>query len=76
MAFSNLLEIANQQFDVILIDTPAGSSYADAEIIAARACTALMVGRKNKTRVPEVTNMAHRLKNGGIELIGAVLNDA
>jgi receptor protein-tyrosine kinase len=76
LAFSNLLEIANQQFDVILIDTPAGSSFADAEIIAARASTALMVGRKNKTRVPEMANMAHRLQNGGIELIGAVLNDA
>jgi protein-tyrosine kinase len=76
LAFSNLLEIANQQFDVILIDTPAGSSYADAEIIAARASTALMVGRKNKTRVPEMANMAHRLQNGGVELIGAVLNDA
>jgi protein-tyrosine kinase len=76
LAFSNLLEIANQQFDVILIDTPAGSSYADAEIIAARASTALMIGRKNKTRVPEMANMAHRLQNGGVELIGAVLNDA
>jgi protein-tyrosine kinase len=76
LAFSNLLEIANQQFDVILIDTPAGSSFADAEIIAARASTALMVGRKNKTRVPEMANMAHRLQNGGVELIGAVLNDA
>jgi protein-tyrosine kinase len=76
LAFSNLLEIANQQFDVILIDTPAGSSFADAEIIAARASTALMVGRKNKTRLPEMSNMAHRLQNGGVELIGAVLNDA
>jgi receptor protein-tyrosine kinase len=76
LAFSNLLEIANQQFDVILIDTPAGCIFADAEIIAARASTALMVGRKNKTRVPEMANMAHRLQNGGVELIGAVLNDA
>ena len=76
LAFGNLLEIANQQFDVILIDTPAGSSYADAEIIASRAGSALMVGRKDSTHVPEMVQMAHRLQNGGVELIGAVLNDA
>lgn len=76
VAFGNLLEIANQQFDVILIDTPAGGSYADAEIIAARASSALMVSRKNRTCLPELTNMAHRLQNGGVELIGALLNDA
>jgi protein-tyrosine kinase len=76
LAFGNLLEIANHQFDVILIDTPAGSNYADAEIIAACAGSALMLSRKNKTRVPELENMAHRLQNGGVELIGVVLNDA
>lgn len=75
LAFGNLLEIADQQFDVILIDTPAGSNFADAEIIAARAGSALLVTRKNKTRVTEVANMALRMQNGGVELIGSVLND-
>lgn len=76
LAFGNLLEIANQQFDVILIDTPAGSGFADAEIIASRAGYALMISRKNKTLVSDLSHMAHRLHNGGVELIGAALNEA
>ncbi|AGX87458.1 chain length determinant protein tyrosine kinase EpsG [Candidatus Symbiobacter mobilis] len=76
LAFGNLLEAANQQFDVVLIDTPAGSVYADSEIIAARARNALMVSRRNATRIPDVIQLAQRLQSSGVELIGSVLNDA
>ena len=76
LAFGNLLALVNNQFDVILIDTPAGSGCADAEIIASRAGSALMVSRKDKTLLSEIANLAQRLKNGGVEMIGAVLNDA
>lgn len=76
LAFSNLLEMAHHQFDVILIDTPAGGGFADAEIIASRAGSALMVCRKNKTLLPDISSMTQRLQNGGVTLIGSVLNDA
>jgi receptor protein-tyrosine kinase len=76
LAFANLLEQANKEFDVILIDTPAGSDFADAEIIASRAGAAMMVSRKNQTLVPEVTRLAQRLQGSGVELVGSVLNDA
>jgi receptor protein-tyrosine kinase len=76
LAFSNLLEAACTQFDVIIVDTPASTEYADAEIIASRAGVALVVGRKNKTLVPAITHLSHRLQGGGISVIGSVLNDA
>jgi receptor protein-tyrosine kinase len=76
IAFANLLELANKEFDVILIDTPAGSDYADAEIIASRAGAAMLVSRKNQTLVPEVTRLAQRLQGSGVDLVGSVLNDA
>jgi receptor protein-tyrosine kinase len=76
MVFSDLLQIASQKFDVILIDTPAGSDYADAEIIAARAGAALMVARKNQSLVPQTSQLAQRLQNCGVALVGSVLNDA
>lgn len=76
LAFGNLLENASHQFDITLIDTPAGCDFADAEIIAARAGTALMVCRKNQTLIPEVSRLAHRLQSSGVSLIGSVLNDA
>jgi receptor protein-tyrosine kinase len=74
--FGQLLLIASGMFDVILIDTPSGSAYADAEIIAARAGAAVMVARKNKTLVPQATQMARRMQDGGVNLVGSVLNDA
>ena len=74
-AFGALLHAATLQFDVIIIDTPAGGDFADAEIIAARAGAALMIARKNTSLVPAAAKLAGRLQDGGVALIGSVLND-
>lgn len=74
-AFEGLLRLVTQQFDVVIIDTPAGSDFADAEIIAARAGAALVVARKNKSSLPQTSLLAHRLQNNGVTLVGSVLND-
>ena|SRR5450830_1509524 len=74
--FGQLLLTASSQFDVIIIDTPAGGNFADAELIASRAGAALMVARQNKTLVPNATQLARRLQNSGVALVGSVLNDA
>jgi protein-tyrosine kinase len=75
-SFSQLLLTACDKFDVILIDTPSGGDYADAEIIASRAGAALMVARKNKSLMPQAVALARRLQDSGLALIGSVLNDA
>ncbi|PQA77451.1 chain length determinant protein tyrosine kinase EpsG [Rhodoferax sp. TS-BS-61-7] len=75
-AFGDLLRIASQQFDVIIIDTPAGTEFADAEVTAARAGAALLVARKNKSLVPQANQLARRLQDSGVALVGSVLNDA
>ncbi len=75
-SFSELLLTASDQFDVILIDTPSAGEYADAEIIASRAGAALLVARKNKSLVPATTQLARRLKESGVALVGSALNDA
>ena len=74
-AFGELLQTASQQFDVVIIDTPAGGDYADAEIIASRAGAAVLVARKNKSLVPQATLLARRLQDSGVALVGSVLND-
>jgi receptor protein-tyrosine kinase len=74
--FGRLLLQAAEMFDVVLIDTPSGGDYADAEIISARAGAALMVGRKNQSLVPQATALSRRLQDSGVALVGAVLNDA
>ena len=74
--FSELLFAASAQFDVILIDTPSGSDYSDGEIIAARAGAALMVARRNASLVPLTRKLGQRLQDGGVALVGSLLNDA
>ena len=74
--FGQLLLTLSNQFDVILIDTPAGDDYADAEIIASRAGAALMVARKNRSLAAHTTMLARRLQGNGVTLVGSVLNDA
>ncbi len=74
--FGQLLGSVAQRFDVIIIDTPAGGDYADAEIIAARAGAGVMLARKNKSLLPDVTRLAGRLQEGGVTLVGSVLNDS
>lgn len=76
VSFAQLLFEASQDFDVILIDTPCGTKYADAEIIASRAGAAMMVTRKDKSHLSEAALLSQRLQDQGVLLLGAVLNDA
>ena len=75
VAFAQLIFAASEQFDVILIDTPGGNDYSDGEIIAARAGAALMVARRNTSLVAQTRQLGRRLQDGGVALVGSVLND-
>ncbi len=75
-AFAALLNEASQEFDVIIIDTPAGGVFADAELIASRAGAAFMVARKDKSLLTQAAFLARRLQDSGVALVGTVLNDS
>lgn len=75
-AFEQVLQAATQAFDVVVLDTPAGQAYADAEVVAARAGTAVLVARQNRSQVKAGADMAKRLQDSGVNLVGAVLNGA
>lgn len=73
-AFAQLLKQVSAEFDVILIDTPACGQWADAELVAARSGSALVVARKNKSRLKATTSLCRHLQDSGVELVGSVLN--
>jgi protein-tyrosine kinase len=73
--FDVVLERFIDQFDVILIDTPAVTVTADAQIIARRAGAALMLARLNNTRHSELTTAMRDLSQAGINVIGSVVNE-
>ena len=74
--FGEALRSLSQDFDVVIVDTPAASEYADAQTIAARAGASLMVARKNQSSLRDTVAFAHHLQQSGAYLVGSVLNDA
>jgi len=72
--FPKLLGKLSGAFDVIIIDTPAGTSYADSQTIGARTGGALMVVRQNKTGIHSAGKFGETLGQLGTALVGAVLN--
>jgi chain length determinant protein tyrosine kinase EpsG len=73
--FDVVLERFNEQFDVILIDTPAATETADAQIVARRAGAALMLARRNHTRRSQMISAMQNLSQTGVNVIGSVLNE-
>jgi protein-tyrosine kinase len=74
--FARLIHALRSSYDVILIDTPAAESCADAGTIAARAGAALMLACRDATSVPRVAHLAEDLRQFGVTIVGAVLNGA
>ena len=74
-AFADLLRHLTADFDIILIDTPAGSQYADGQTIAVRAGAALLVVQRNATRLGLLRSYADMLKQAGAVVVGSVLSE-
>jgi receptor protein-tyrosine kinase len=59
----------------VIIDTPAVSETADAQILAANAGNAVMVARRNQTRQSKLAAAMEILTDTGVNVIGSVLNE-
>jgi protein-tyrosine kinase len=73
--FELVLERFTDQFDVIIIDTPAAIETADAQIVAKRAGAAVMVARRNLTRHSHLAASMQSLSETGVNVIGSVINE-
>jgi protein-tyrosine kinase len=73
--FPQTLASLAQVFDVILIDTPCTTDSSDAQTIAVRAGAALIVARKNATRMWRVRGVSDNVSHASATVIGTVLND-
>jgi protein-tyrosine kinase len=73
-AFSALLDRLEAQFDVILFDTPPAKPYADAQSLAIRAGSVVLLARKDHTALADATSVITALNATGTRIIGSVLN--
>lgn len=75
-AFHKFLAELDKQFDIVILDTPAGEDSSDAQTIATRACGALMVARRNHTSARSLRALSTHLVGVGTTVMGAVINAA
>ena len=67
-------EWANE-YDVLIVDTPATANAADAQTISACARGAMIVVRKNVSRLAQVRVIAETAAQTGVTVVGTMLND-
>ena len=73
-SFAALLAKAQAEYDTILIDTPAATEYADVQCIAFRARDALLITRKDHTRVAQTESAVRELTDASVRIVGTVMN--
>ncbi|HTQ35396.1 MAG TPA: polysaccharide biosynthesis tyrosine autokinase [Steroidobacteraceae bacterium] len=74
-AFQRLLFELAQVFEVILFDTPPARVWADAQSVAFRAGSVLMLARRNHTRLADTTRLTRQLADAGAQTVGTVCNE-
>lgn len=73
--FALLIREFIAKFDHVVVDTPAAMYGADASVIAARCGTALVIARKDATRIGALQNLVAMLSNGPAMLAGVIMNE-
>ena len=73
-ALAVLLHELRTEFDVILFDTPPAKLYADAQSVAFRAGSALVLARKDRTRLADASSLVRELGDAGARIVGTVFN--
>jgi capsular exopolysaccharide synthesis family protein len=71
-----LLEKLTEQYDIVLLDTPAFLAVADSTILASLADGVVLVVRYAKSERDSVRTAQSKLESAGADLIGVVANGA
>lgn len=73
-AMGALLAIAKERYDIVIVDSPAILSAADARIVASKCDGVVLVVRAGRTAGKSVDQARLSLAHGKANVIGAVLN--
>jgi len=74
-AFRMLLRELTSSFDHVIVDTPAGVYGVDAQVIASRCGAALVLARKNESRVGVLQKFVSTLTDSSARIAGVIMND-
>jgi chain length determinant protein tyrosine kinase EpsG len=74
-AFRLMLSELLRKFDHVLVDTPALEFGTDALLLASKCGSALMVARKNRSRVTSLQEAVTALSNSTTTMAGVIVNE-
>lgn len=72
--FQKFLEWTNDNFDIVIVDTPPILAVTDAAIIGRICGTSLLVARFEENTAKEVEVSIRRFEQNGVEIRGVILN--
>src|SRR5881394_1375036 len=72
--FGALLAKAQSEYDVVLIDTPPTTEYADAQTVVYRAGDALLISRQDHTRVADTERAVREISDASARVVGTLMN--
>lgn len=73
-AMSPLLEHVRARYDIVIVDTPAWASGADAQIVSAQTRQALLVSAPGVATRDETGRLIEALRQVGVTIVGATVN--
>lgn len=74
-AFGLLIRELSSKFDHVIVDTPALVYGSDATVIAARCGSAVVIARRNESRVGSLQDLVAMLSGTPAKLAGVIMND-
>lgn len=74
-AFALLVRELTNKFDHVVVDTPAAIYGTDSQVIAARCGSALIVARKNVSRVAALQDLVGALSASPAQVAGVIVNE-
>lgn len=72
---TQVLELARERFDYVIIDSPPMSGFADSEIFSDMADASVLVVRQDVVPTPEINDAIDAMRAGKAEFLGCILND-
>jgi protein-tyrosine kinase len=74
-AFGILMHELLSKFDHVVVDTPAAVHGADSRVIAAKCGAALIIGRRDKSKMGALESLVNAVSKSPAKLAGVVMND-
>jgi len=72
--FTEFLSLVDDQFDLVIIDTPPALAVTDAAIVGKQAGTTLMITRFRENPLKEIERAMQQLESAGVVVKGSILN--